>query len=94
MNVAIEDLATVSFTIVRHNEGAVPKVTGSRQSLVILMPVPDEVYNLFPPSNSQSSSNRDKVTFKVTPVFFNIGKMSPPPFVHSKVIINFQFSRY
>jgi hypothetical protein len=76
MNVAIEDLAAVSFKIVRHVENLVPKVTGSRQSLLILLPVPDHVYNLFYSSNSQYSCNREKVIFKVTPVFFNIGTMN------------------
>lgn len=76
MNVAIEDLAAVNFTLVRHDGKKsipLPKVTGSRQSLVVYMPIPDYVYAMFPPSNGQSPFNRDQVTFKVTPVFFNIG---------------------
>lgn len=76
MNVAIEDLAAVNFTLVRHNGNKslpLPKVTGSRQSLVVYLPVPDYVYSLLPPSNGQSPLNRDQITFKVTPVFFNIG---------------------
>lgn len=75
MNVAIEDLATVSFTLVRHDKNKsfpVPKVTGSRQSLVVFLPVPDYVYRMLQISNSQPS-DRDQTTFKVTPVFFNIG---------------------
>lgn len=75
MNVAIEDLSTVNFTLVRHGGNKslpLPKVTGNRQSLVIYLPVPDYVYSMLPPSNGQSPS-RDQITFKVTPVFFNIG---------------------
>lgn len=75
MNVAIEDLSTVNFTLVRHSGNKslpLPKVTGNRQSLVIYLPVPDYVYSMLPPSNGQSP-NRDQITFKVTPVFFNIG---------------------
>lgn len=73
MNVAIEDLSTVNFTLVRHNGSnpktmPVPKVTGSRQSLVVYLPVPDYVYSILPPSNGQSPMNRDQITFKVTPV--------------------------
>ncbi|KAG5684624.1 hypothetical protein PVAND_013846 [Polypedilum vanderplanki] len=75
MNIAIEDLSTVNFTLVRHNTKAMPmpKVSGSRQSIVVYLPVPDYVYALLPPSNGQSPLNRDQITFKVTPVFFNIG---------------------
>ena len=75
MNVAIEDLAAVNFTLVRYNGNKslpLPKVTGSRQSLVVYLPVPDYVYAMLPPSNGQSPC-RDQITFKVTPVFFNIG---------------------
>jgi len=76
--VAVEDLSTVNFTLVRHNGNnskatPLPKVTGSRQSLVVYLPVPDYVYAMLPPSNGQSPLNRDQITFKVTPVFFNIG---------------------
>lgn len=72
MNVAIEDLSTVNFTLVRHNGNnnktmPTPKITGSRQSLVVYLPVPDYVYAMLPPSNGQSL-NRDQITFKVTPV--------------------------
>ncbi|CRL02356.1 CLUMA_CG015116, isoform B [Clunio marinus] len=44
MNVAIEDLATVTFTLTKHSGNKslpLPKVTGSRQSLVVYLPVPD-----------------------------------------------------
>ena len=75
MNVAIEDLATVNFTLVRHSGNKSlpnPKVTGNRQSLVVYLPIPDNVFSMLPPSNGQSQS-RDQITFKVTPVFFNVG---------------------
>lgn len=82
MNVAIEDLSTVNFILVRHtgnnnnnsnnngtsNSMPIPKVTGSRQSLVVYLPVPDYVYTMLPPSNGQSPLNRDQISFKVTPV--------------------------
>ncbi|XP_070506535.1 inositol polyphosphate-4-phosphatase type I A isoform X2 [Chironomus tepperi] len=78
MNVAIEDLSTVNFTLVRHNGNntktmPTPRIHGSRQSLFVYLPVPDYVYAMLPPSNGQSPLNRDQITFKVTPVFFNIG---------------------
>ncbi len=73
MNVAIEDLSTVNFTLVRNQSAMpVPRVVGSRQSIVVLLPVPDYVFDMLPPSNGEIL-NRDQVTFKVTPVFFNIG---------------------
>lgn len=73
MNVAVEDLAAVSFTFVRSSATPLPKVSGSRQSLLIQLPVPDHVYSMLPTSNGQSPLSRDQITFKVTPVFFNIG---------------------
>lgn len=44
----------------------IPRVTGSRQSITVLLPVPDNIYSMLP--NKESSSS-----FKITPVFFNIG---------------------
>ncbi|XP_035786576.1 inositol polyphosphate-4-phosphatase type I A-like isoform X1 [Anopheles albimanus] len=71
MSVAVEDLATVTFALVRSNLHRdtkaipVPRVTGSRQALRVLLPVPESVYCHLPP--------KEMVTFRVTPVFFNIG---------------------
>uniref|UniRef100_A0A182W428 phosphatidylinositol-3,4-bisphosphate 4-phosphatase n=1 Tax=Anopheles minimus TaxID=112268 RepID=A0A182W428_9DIPT len=72
MSVAVEDLATVGFTLVRSNlhrdtKGAipVPRVTGSRQALRVLLPVPESVFCHLP--------TKEAVNFRVTPVFFNIG---------------------
>lgn len=81
MCVAIEDLCAVSFTLVRSSaskkkkmwyspDGAtksyhVPRVIGSRQSMTVLLPVPDSVFELLPRNQT--------VTFRLTPVFFNIG---------------------
>ncbi|XP_055618165.1 type II inositol 3,4-bisphosphate 4-phosphatase isoform X3 [Toxorhynchites rutilus septentrionalis] len=71
MSVAIGDLATVSFTLVRSNiqrdskAGPVPRVTGSRQAITVLMPVPESVFCHLP--------TKEGVSFKITPVFFNIG---------------------
>ncbi|XP_031628041.1 inositol polyphosphate-4-phosphatase type I A isoform X2 [Contarinia nasturtii] len=71
MCVAIEDLSAITFTLIRSNIQRntkyfpVPRVTGSRQSITVLLPVPDNIYSMLP--NKESSS------FKITPVFFNIG---------------------
>lgn len=71
MSVAIEDLSTVRFTLFRGNIQRenkalpIPRVIGSRQSITVLLPVPDSVYCILP--------TKESVTFKVTPVFFNIG---------------------
>lgn len=72
----LRDLATVTFSLSRHGRNPsmpCPKVTGSRQSLHVLLPVPDEVFNMLPSSAIQYPFNRDQISFKVTPVFFNIG---------------------
>lgn len=73
MVVAVEDLRTVTFTIVRcppntRNSQLVPRVTGSRSALGVFLPVPDAVYSLLPMSATSAPIN-----FHVTPVFFNIG---------------------
>ena len=43
----------------------IPRVVGSRQLMTVLLPVPDVVYTILP--------KNETITFKVTPVFFNIG---------------------
>lgn len=43
----------------------IPRVTGSRQSITVLLPVPDSIYAMLP--------NKESPSFKITPVFFNIG---------------------
>lgn len=71
MTVAIEDLSTVEFTLTRSNiqRGAnalpLPKITGSRQSIICYLPVPESLYYILP--------TKGNISFKVTPVFFNIG---------------------
>ncbi|XP_044733938.1 inositol polyphosphate-4-phosphatase type I A isoform X2 [Chrysoperla carnea] len=73
MSVAVEDLRTVTFTLTHspvlsnHQQQILPqpKITGCRNSLVVLLPVPDAVYSLLP--------SRQNVSFHVTPVFFNVG---------------------
>ncbi|XP_059618868.1 inositol polyphosphate-4-phosphatase type I A [Phlebotomus argentipes] len=71
MCVAIEDLSAVRFTLIRSNIQRdtkllpVPRIVGSRQSLTVLLPVPEIVYCALP--------TKESPTFKVTPVFFNIG---------------------
>lgn len=42
-----------------------PRVVGSRQSLNVLLPVPEHLYSML--------CTKETITFKVTPVFFNIG---------------------
>ncbi|XP_017055612.1 inositol polyphosphate-4-phosphatase type I A [Drosophila ficusphila] len=67
MCIAIEDLSAVSFQLVRaQGEAALaptPRVTGSRQALEVQLPVPEHSL----PGNGTS------ISFKITPVFFNIG---------------------
>lgn len=46
-----------------------PRVTGSRSSLGVVLPVPDSVHSLLPLSSAPATS----VSFHVTPVFFNVG---------------------
>ncbi|KAH8303486.1 hypothetical protein KR059_012363 [Drosophila kikkawai] len=69
MCIAIEDLSAVSFQLVRAQGDAalapMPRITGSRQALEVQLPVPEHSL----PGNGTSSS----ISFKVTPVFFNIG---------------------
>lgn len=64
MCIAIEDLSAVSFTLVPAAQGELtpmPRITGSRQALEVLLPVPEHVL----PTTT--------ISFKITPVFFNIG---------------------
>uniref|UniRef100_A0A1B0CWN1 PH domain-containing protein n=1 Tax=Lutzomyia longipalpis TaxID=7200 RepID=A0A1B0CWN1_LUTLO len=71
MCVAIEDLSSVRFTLIRSNIQRdtkllpFPRIVGSRQSLTVLLPVPEIVYCALPTKETPS--------FRVTPVFFNIG---------------------
>ncbi|XP_026822038.1 type I inositol 3,4-bisphosphate 4-phosphatase isoform X3 [Rhopalosiphum maidis] len=73
MAVAIEDLATVNFTLlplsqaVRENpkDEIMPRIVGSKNSLCVLLPVPDLIQSLLPSKNI--------APFRVTPVFFNMG---------------------
>ncbi|CAB3379897.1 Hypothetical predicted protein [Cloeon dipterum] len=80
MVVAVEDLCTVTFTLVHASTerpagsaqetrpNIVPRVTGSRAALNVIVPVPEVVMSLLPPP--PAGANR---SFNVTPVFFNIG---------------------
>jgi len=67
MCIAIEDLSAVSFQLVRAQGDAalapMPRITGSRQALEVQLPVPEHSL----PGNGTS------ISFKITPVFFNIG---------------------
>ncbi|KAH8241692.1 hypothetical protein KR038_009474 [Drosophila bunnanda] len=67
MCIAIEDLSAVNFQLVRAQGDAAlaptPRITGSRQALEVQLPVPEHSL----PGNGTS------ISFKVTPVFFNIG---------------------
>lgn len=71
MSVAVEDLSTVIFVLTRSPSPTTndpqphPKISGSRHSLTVSLPIPDALYSLFP--------NKQSISFKVTPVFFNIG---------------------
>ena len=51
-----------------------PRVVGSRAALTVFLPVPDAVLSLLPlvePSTGRSTGAN--ISFRVTPVFFNIG---------------------
>lgn len=70
MSVAVEDLKTVIFVLIRCPNPAlepfpVPKISGSRNSLTVSLPVPDAVHTLIP--------SKQVVLFHVTPIFLNIG---------------------
>lgn len=71
MYVAIQDLSEVNFNLVRSNIQRdskalpIPRVTGSRQCMTVLLPVPESVFCHLP--------TKENVSFKITPVFFNIG---------------------
>lgn len=70
MSVAVEDLRTVIFLLARCPNPAnepypTPKISGSRNSLTVSLPVPDALYSLIP--------TKQIISFHVTPVFFNIG---------------------
>lgn len=71
MAVAVEDLRTVMFTLVRcpspnsNDPQPTPKITGGRNTLSISLPVPDALYSLMP--------SKQVISFHVMPVFFNIG---------------------
>lgn len=80
MCVAVEDVGSVRFTLVRGaampagrdagrstvgGAAPAPRVVGSRHALTVLLPVPEAVFAALP--------QREATTFKVTPVFFNIG---------------------
>lgn len=71
MSVAVEDLRTVLFTLVRSPSPLksdlypMPKVSGGRNSLTVSLPVPDNLYSLLP--------TKTTLSFHVTPVFFNVG---------------------
>lgn len=43
----------------------IPRIVGSRQTITVLLPVPDNIYAMLP--------TKEIVNFKLTPVFFNIG---------------------
>uniref|UniRef100_A0A6P4EE07 Type I inositol 3,4-bisphosphate 4-phosphatase-like n=1 Tax=Drosophila rhopaloa TaxID=1041015 RepID=A0A6P4EE07_DRORH len=67
MCIAIEDLSAVSFQLVQAQGEAslapTPRITGSRQALEVQLPVPEHSL----PGKGIS------ISFKITPVFFNIG---------------------
>jgi inositol polyphosphate-4-phosphatase len=67
MNVAVEDLSAVNFSLVcQKNEiEPIPQITGSRQALFVRIPIPERIFEMLPETLPES--------FKVTVVFFNIG---------------------
>lgn len=67
MVVAIEDMQTVLFTLIKEVHGAalLPRVTGTRGSITVLVPIPDQLFVRF--------TQKEHLSFNVTAVFFNIG---------------------
>ncbi|XP_073956536.1 inositol polyphosphate-4-phosphatase type I A [Choristoneura fumiferana] len=67
MVVAVEDLHTVVFTLVKggHSNNAIPHVTGTRGSLTVHLPISESLYSKF--------TSKEHLTFTITAVFFNIG---------------------
>lgn len=72
MCVAVEDLLAVNFVLERcaspnndKNNAPTPRITGSRHALSVHLPIPEYLYAILP--------TNQKINFKVTPVFFNIG---------------------
>ncbi|XP_045784070.1 inositol polyphosphate-4-phosphatase type I A [Maniola jurtina] len=67
MVVAIEDLQTVVFTLTKvgHSNMAIPQVSGTRDALIVHIPVSDSLYGKF--------VNKEHLSFTITPVFFNVG---------------------
>ncbi|XP_063633160.1 type II inositol 3,4-bisphosphate 4-phosphatase [Cydia splendana] len=66
MAVAVEDLHTVQFTLTKSDHNNVlPRVSGTRGSLVVHIPISDSLYAKF--------TNKEHLTFTITAVFFNIG---------------------
>ncbi|XP_059080345.1 inositol polyphosphate-4-phosphatase type I A-like isoform X1 [Tigriopus californicus] len=53
--------------ILPYHSFPLPRVTGSRCSLKVLLPVPDYVYTMLPLDKIKT------MTFSITPVFFNVG---------------------
>lgn len=77
MNYSMFSPSFISFFSIRPNSPPIPRIMGSRAALTVLLPVPDVVLSQLPLPNtsrsSQQQSSRGPVSFKVTPVFFNIG---------------------
>merc|ERR1712045_135651 len=56
-----------SVPMLEYHSFPLPRITGSRSNLKVLLPVPDYVYTLLPLDQMKT------MTFSLTPVFFNIG---------------------
>ncbi|XP_048488558.1 inositol polyphosphate-4-phosphatase type I A-like [Plutella xylostella] len=67
MVVAIEDLQTVLFTLVKSSQSptGIPQVSGTRGAVIVHVPVSDSLYNKF--------TNKQHLSFTLTCVFFNMG---------------------
>ncbi len=53
--------------LLQYHSFPLPRVTGSRSSLKVMLPVPDYVYTMLPLEQIKT------MTFSVTPVLFNVG---------------------
>ena len=56
-----------TMPILQYHSFPLPRVTGSRSSLKVMLPVPDYVYTMLPLEQIKT------MTFSVTPLFFNVG---------------------
>ena len=65
-----------SVPMLEYHSFPLPRITGSRSNLKVLLPVPDYVYTLLPLDQMKT------MTFNLTPVFFNVGINEKATYAH------------